>query len=337
MNLTINENKIIMEFENNESFSQYQSKMIKLNDFNELLKYKTEISNNSLKLEYDVVNYISLDDYVRNNSIRINELKLSLSNLENKIKNYMLLINNVMLDSKYIYINKIKLINDELEFKYIYVPLKEEQNDYEKNKEMLFDNKLIFEYKKEINTEELQEQLLDDLISDDELYEVKIRTRKIIKILIVILFLILLYVFRNYKLATLITVISFAVGFLIYYIFTFTNDEKEYQDSINDETVLLENYPYLKKGLLDDKILIMKNIFTIGKDNKNDLVINEPGVSKSHARIIKKNSDYYVMDSNSKNHTYVNNEELQNNDCRLLLSGDKIRFGKEQFQFHYDY
>ena len=62
-------------------------------------------------------------------------------------------------------------------------------------------------------------------------------------------------------------------------------------------------------------------------------VSDNTAVSRSHANIITRDSKYYVMDTNSTNHTYVNGKMIQSNIEVEIENGDKIRFGNEDFEF----
>lgn len=52
-------------------------------------------------------------------------------------------------------------------------------------------------------------------------------------------------------------------------------------------------------------------------------------VSRVHARIIRKNDDFYIEDSGSANGTYINHTPLPLGNRHRLKSGDRIAFGKE--------
>lgn len=80
--------------------------------------------------------------------------------------------------------------------------------------------------------------------------------------------------------------------------------------------------------------VIDKERFVIGKSEDTDFrILNNKYVSKIHATIITRGTDYYIMDNGSSNGTFVNNEyiedevKLKNNDIIILASIDeKIRF-----------
>lgn len=63
---------------------------------------------------------------------------------------------------------------------------------------------------------------------------------------------------------------------------------------------------------------------TIGRTPENTVVLNHPQVSGHHALLEKVEGGYRVIDTNSTNHVYVN-EQLATN--QLLRTGDEIRIG----------
>ncbi|RBP36168.1 FHA domain protein [Garciella nitratireducens] len=70
---------------------------------------------------------------------------------------------------------------------------------------------------------------------------------------------------------------------------------------------------------------------SIGRSNKNDIIIKDPFISKNHAIIEKKHNEYYIEDLNSSNGTFVNNEQIFN--PIRLQHGDTITIGQVNFIF----
>ena len=61
---------------------------------------------------------------------------------------------------------------------------------------------------------------------------------------------------------------------------------------------------------------------------------NNIAVSRSHADIITRGARYFVMDLNSKNHTYINNQEIPIH-CEVEIhDGDRLKLGNEEFVFN---
>src|SRR6266705_2434942 len=63
---------------------------------------------------------------------------------------------------------------------------------------------------------------------------------------------------------------------------------------------------------------------TIGRKPDNTLVLSHPQVSAHHARLVREGGTYRILDLNSTNHVYVNNQLTTNS---LLKLGDEIRIG----------
>ena len=84
-----------------------------------------------------------------------------------------------------------------------------------------------------------------------------------------------------------------------------------------------------------EKIFLSKNIFRIGRDrNRVDYAIsNNPAISRSHMAIVSRNGEYYVIDNNTANHTYVNEVVIPANVETPLHEGDVIRLANESFRF----
>jgi uncharacterized protein YkwD len=72
---------------------------------------------------------------------------------------------------------------------------------------------------------------------------------------------------------------------------------------------------------------------SIGSAAGNDLVIlNEPSVSRRHAKIECRRRAYRVVDLESTNGTYVNGERVRG--ASIFRIGDELRFGRAQYRFN---
>lgn len=80
---------------------------------------------------------------------------------------------------------------------------------------------------------------------------------------------------------------------------------------------------------------IKKDVLHIGREiTYADFVIGDNGaISKSHADIICRDKKYFLKDTNSLNHTYLNGEMLTSNIEYELRSGDSILIANEEFEF----
>jgi len=69
----------------------------------------------------------------------------------------------------------------------------------------------------------------------------------------------------------------------------------------------------------------------IGRDRNNDLVINHPTVSRSHAEIVSTNAGYEIIDLGSTNKVIVNGQFFQR---KILRNGDIIGLGEVVVNFN---
>ena len=108
-----------------------------------------------------------------------------------------------------------------------------------------------------------------------------------------------------------------------------TIDLKTYNMQLHKEQ------PYLVHKRTGDKIQINKEVFRIGKEkNYVDYCISgNPVISRAHAILCTKNGQYTLMDTNSKNHTFLNDNMLTSNVEVRIQDGDILRFANEEFEF----
>ena len=94
-------------------------------------------------------------------------------------------------------------------------------------------------------------------------------------------------------------------------------------------------YPELYRTQTGETIQINKPVFRIGKERSyvDYFVTNNNAVSRSHADIITRESGYFVIDLNSKNRTYINNQALAAQVETAINDGDTLRLGNEEFVF----
>jgi hypothetical protein len=70
---------------------------------------------------------------------------------------------------------------------------------------------------------------------------------------------------------------------------------------------------------------------TIGRGAENDVVLYDPGVSRTHARIRLQGVEYFLLDNGSANGTELNGTVIQG--AQRLRDGDRIRLGPILFRF----
>ena len=69
---------------------------------------------------------------------------------------------------------------------------------------------------------------------------------------------------------------------------------------------------------------------SIGRIEDNDIQLNDKTISRKHLRILRKDSKYYVQDLNSSNGTYVNGDQISNEDFHPLGDYAEIGFGHKE-------
>ena len=110
-------------------------------------------------------------------------------------------------------------------------------------------------------------------------------------------------------------------------------------DSGAGETTLLSGAgggAYLIRKKNGEKIMITSQNFAIGKERRrvNYCISDNTSVSRFHAVITKKGSDYYIADQKSSNFTFVNGVQLSPYKDTLLTDRSTIKLSDEEFEFH---
>lgn len=113
--------------------------------------------------------------------------------------------------------------------------------------------------------------------------------------------------------------------------------------AVLDETVVLEKdnmgldevIPYLIRTKNHEKIMLNKPLFRIGKDQTyaDHCITDNRAISRRHANMVIRRGAYYIIDTNSTNHTYVNGKITQSNEEVAITHGDIIRLADEDFEF----
>ena len=108
----------------------------------------------------------------------------------------------------------------------------------------------------------------------------------------------------------------------------------------DDGTALLENnepvFPYLIRINTYEKVKVNKPVFRIGKEKSyvDYFVMSNNAVSRIHADIITENNQYFIKDNNSTNHTFVNGTMIPVNQNVEIFDGDALMLANEPFEFH---
>jgi len=103
------------------------------------------------------------------------------------------------------------------------------------------------------------------------------------------------------------------------------NERPSLQDEIPDRAYLIvggnENFP-LEKSVID-----------IGRHSENDLILNEPHVSRHHAQLRSINKRYIIFDVGSTGGLFINGKKISQ---ATLQPGDVIRIGMVNLIFVQD-
>lgn len=109
--------------------------------------------------------------------------------------------------------------------------------------------------------------------------------------------------------------------------------------SMSGETTVLSEPmitgPVLTRVKTGEKISINKPVFRIGKEKSyvDYFIADNTAISRSHANIHTENGEYFIEDTNSTNHTYINGALINSNQKVKIANGDKIRLANEDFTF----
>lgn len=93
--------------------------------------------------------------------------------------------------------------------------------------------------------------------------------------------------------------------------------------------------PHLIRSKNNERIPLNKPVFRIGKERSyvDYFISDNTAISRGHANIVDHNGEFFVVDTNSTNHTYVNGTMIQSGVETKLAHGDKVRLANEDFEF----
>lgn len=109
---------------------------------------------------------------------------------------------------------------------------------------------------------------------------------------------------------------------------------------LNEEAtgLLVENrrpvcYAKLFRKSTNEEIVVNKTVYRLGKERSNSdyAITDNDVVSRNHADIIVRGSRYYIMDLNSKNRTFINNNPIPPQQEIEIYVGDVIKLANEEF------
>jgi pSer/pThr/pTyr-binding forkhead associated (FHA) protein len=74
---------------------------------------------------------------------------------------------------------------------------------------------------------------------------------------------------------------------------------------------------------------LLKDEVSLGRGEDNDVVIPHASISRAHARLMRRDGAYELMDLNSTNGSYVNDQPVQG--TVRVPSGSEVRLGDIKF------
>jgi hypothetical protein len=94
----------------------------------------------------------------------------------------------------------------------------------------------------------------------------------------------------------------------------------------------------MRTGPHPDKVYeLIQPAMTIGRDTVNDIVINDPEISRKHARLTLQTGEYLIEDLGSTNGTFVNGQRLVGPHLlrpgELILLGENVSLAFERLQY----
>ena len=94
--------------------------------------------------------------------------------------------------------------------------------------------------------------------------------------------------------------------------------------------------PHLIRIKNNEKILLNKQMLRIGKERSyaDYFIGDNPAISRSHAYILNRDGQLFVVDTNSTNRTYVDGTAISSNVETPLAHGTKLRLANEEFEVH---
>lgn len=104
---------------------------------------------------------------------------------------------------------------------------------------------------------------------------------------------------------------------------------------LSQAAATVENRPHLIRLKNNERINLDKPVFRIGKEKSyvDYFIGDNTAVSRSHANFITRDGEYFVVDTNSTNHTYINGQMIQSNLETKLSHKMRVRLANEDFEF----
>jgi len=93
--------------------------------------------------------------------------------------------------------------------------------------------------------------------------------------------------------------------------------------------------PFLIRKSNTEVVFLNKPVFTIGRerDFADYIITDNRFIGHVHCHFLIRDGEYFVVDDNSKNHTYVNNQMIQPSTEIKIAHGASVRLADEEFEF----
>jgi hypothetical protein len=113
-------------------------------------------------------------------------------------------------------------------------------------------------------------------------------------------------------------------------------NETMLDDQVSEVLMDMKLNAHLIRLSTNEIVPIKGTLFQLGSDYEYSdyQVRNNKTVSSTHARIIVRQKEYYILDMNSKNHTYVDDKVIPSMVETKLNHGTRVRLGSEKFVFN---
>ncbi|GHH98738.1 FHA domain-containing protein [Neobacillus kokaensis] len=117
-------------------------------------------------------------------------------------------------------------------------------------------------------------------------------------------------------------------------VLTAGRDEEEEGTTALGVSHHISTRPFFITAVSKEKIEVAKNEFKIGRDPEQaDYVSKNKVVGRVHAKVITENGEYFLVDQQSKNGSYLNGTKVLPYKKTKIKHDDHIRLGNEEFVF----
>ncbi|THE12426.1 FHA domain-containing protein [Bacillus timonensis] len=111
------------------------------------------------------------------------------------------------------------------------------------------------------------------------------------------------------------------------------HEEEEGTTALGVGTSFHQQSPFLLTAT-QEKIMVSKKVFKIGRDpQQTDYTSKNKVVGRVHAELITENGEYFIVDKESRNGSYVNGIKLVPQNKVKIKHEDKIKLANEEFEF----